>query len=400
MNYADFVSVLAGRDLPAVVVDLDALDANIDLLRSHLERADVTLRVATKSIRVPQLISHILERGGPRFQGLMTYSAAETAFLADQGFDDFLLAYPVGRSGESRVLAQTVAEGARLVVAIDCDEHIVLLGHAAREAGVTLDLCLDVDMSWRPLRGRAHLGVRRSPIRGGDDARGIARRVQREPGVRLTSVLAYEAQIAGMQDRNAGSRHLDPARQLIKRRSEPVAMQRRAEVLMALRDEGCDIELVNGGGTGSVRSTSADPSVTEVTAGSGFLCPHLFDGYDGLPLQPAAFYALAITRRSDKGFVTCAGGGYPASGAAGADRLPIVHLPAGVEPLRMEGFGEVQTPMACGSATPPLTVGDPIICRHAKGGELAERFATYQLVRGRKLTGAATTYRGMGGCFL
>ncbi len=400
MNYEDFVSVLSGRDLPAALVDLDALDANTDLLVSHLERRDVTLRIATKSIRVPALLRHLLERAGDRLVGLMTYSAKETAFLHQQGFDDFLLAYPVGRSGDARAIAQLVADGATVTTAVDCEEHIVLLGFAAREAGVELDLCLDVDMSWRPLQGRAHLGVRRSPIRTGDDARRIAARVRAEKGVRLTAVLAYEAQIAGMQDHNAGSRQLDPLRRLIKRRSEPVATARRAEVVAALREAGCDIQLVNGGGTGSVRSTSRDPSVTEVTAGSGFLCPHLFDGYDDLPLQPAAFYAVAVTRRSDKGFVTCGGGGYIASGAAGVDRLPTVHLPTGLTALSMEGFGEVQTPFQTDPAAPSLTVGDPVICRHAKGGELAERFTHYLLTRGAKVRESVPTYRGLGGCFL
>ena len=393
MDYSEFKTLLAGEDLPRAVLDLDAVEANADRLVGRLER-DVTLRIATKSIRVPEVFRLLLQR--EQFRGLMTYSAAETAFLHQQGFDDFLLAYPIGRSGDARILAELAAKGAELSVAVDCEDHVRLLGAAARAAATTLQLCLDVDMSWRPLGGRAHLGVRRSPVRSGADARRMAHAIAREGNLQLRAVLAYEAQVAGMQDTNRGTRHLDPIRRAIKRRSVPLAQARREEVLGALAAAGCEVTVVNGGGTGSVGSTSRDPTVTEVTAGSGFLCPHLFDGYDGLPLAPAAFFALAVTRRSDPGFVTCAGGGYIASGAAGVDRLPRVHLPEGLAALDMEGFGEVQTPMAGAK----LHIGDPVICRHAKGGELAERFADYILVRAGQQVGTAQTYRGLNTCFL
>ena len=81
--------------------------------------------------------------------------------------------------------------------------------------------------------------------------------------------------------------------------------------------------LFNGGGTGSVAWSAEDPALTEVAAGSGFLDSHLFDGFRGLALEPAAFFALQVTRRPAPGLVTCQGGGFVASGAAGPDRLPL-----------------------------------------------------------------------------
>ncbi|HND52613.1 MAG TPA: hypothetical protein PLV92_09460 [Pirellulaceae bacterium] len=156
---------------------------------------------------------------------------------------------------------------------------------------------------------------------------------------------------------------------------------------------------MNGGGTGSVASTSADPSVTEVTAGSGLLCPTLFDRYDGLALAPALFFALAVSRIPERGFVTCAGGGYVASGPPGVSRLPSVYAPAGLETIGMEAFGEVQTPLRCGPGAPALKIGDPVICRPAKSGELAERFRLYHLVRGDRVVESAPTARGMGHAF-
>lgn len=392
--------VLADEALPAAVVDLDAVDRNLAILLEHMGSAPITLRPASKSVRVPWLLRYLLDAGEGRLAGLMTYAAGETALLAEQGFDDLLLAYPVGRRADADTLAGLAAAGITVRVAIDHADHVSLLEASAAAAGTALSVCLDVDVSWRPLGGRLHFGVRRSPIRSAADAVALGRLVEKAPHLRLDSVLAYEAQVAGIRDRNPGSRYLDPIRQIIKARSITLAATRRAEVVSALRADGHTIKVVNGGGTGSIDSTSRDPTLTELTAGSGFVCSHLFDGYGGLPFEPALFFALAVVRRSDPDHITCGGGGYIASGPAGPDRLPQIHLPPGLSALAMEGFGEVQTPFRLGPGAPALGLGDPVLCRHAKAGELAERFSEYLVVRGETIVARAPTLRGLGGSFL
>lgn len=393
--------LLEGRPLPAAVLDLDALDANLAILLGALGPG-LTLRVATKSIRIPWVLRTLLQAGQGRIRGLMTCSAHETAWLADQGFDDLLLGYPIGRADEAAALAQA-ARKAAVWVTVDDVAQARLLSAAAQGAGVTLRLCIDVDVSWRPFRGVAHLGVRRSPIRSPRHAVALARACRAMPGLEVAAVLAYEAQVAGLSDAvgpGAAERAMGLVRQVVKQRSIPLAARRRGNVVRALRTEGIEVRIVNGGGSGSIRSTSADPSVTEVTAGSGFIDSHLFDGYAGLPFQPALLFALGVVRRSDPDHVTCAGGGYIASGPAGPSRLPKVHLPAGLHPVDLEGFGEVQTPFRLGSGAPALEIGDPVLCRHAKAGELAERFTQVHLVRGDRVVESVPTYRGLGACFL
>jgi D-serine deaminase-like pyridoxal phosphate-dependent protein len=398
--YQRWRDILTDEPLPAAVVDLDAVDANLETLRSALGPGPVTLRVASKSIRHHWLLKHLVATGGDRFRGLMTFSAHEAVFLSEQGFDDFLMGYPLGRIDEALALAGLAEKGMTAIATVNASDHVTLLASAAAELGVEIPVCIDVDVSWRPAGGRLHFGVRRSSIRAGDTARTLGREIANTKGVKLVAVLAYEAQIAGMQDHSRFERHLDPIKRLIKSRSKPAVARLRGEVVDGLRADGHDITVVNGGGTGSVRWTGQDPSVTEVTAGSGFLCSHLFDGYAGLDLVPAVFYALSVVRCSDPGFVTCAGGGYLASGPAAPDRAPRVHLPEGIEPLAMEGFGEVQTPFKLARGAPSLGLGDPVLCRHAKAGELAERFAEYIFVRGNEIVGREPTYRGAGQRFM
>jgi D-serine deaminase-like pyridoxal phosphate-dependent protein len=159
-----------------------------------------------------------------------------------------------------------------------------------------------------------------------------------------------------------------------------------------------DLEFVNGGGTGSLESTAADSSVTELAAGSGLVGPTLFDAYRKFRPRPALLYALPVVRRPGPGIATLFSGGYIASGTGTPDRLPRPFRPEGLRLTRTEGAGEVQTPVL-GAAADSLRTGDRVWLRHAKGGELAERFTEYHLVSGDALVTGAPTYRGEGRCF-
>src|SRR6185503_12243399 len=137
--------------------------------------------------------------------------------------------------------------------------------------------------------------------------------------------------------------------------------RRRAEIVDAVRSVA-PLRFVNGGGTGSVERTAAEDAVTEVAAGSGLFAPTLFDAYRAFTPR---LFALPVVRRPSAQVATVLGGGYLASGAAGADRLPRPVLPGGLRLDRQEGAGEVQTPVA-GAAAAGLRIGDRVWFRHAK----------------------------------
>ena len=125
----------------------------------------------------------------------------------------------------------------------------------------------------------------------------------------------------------------------------------------------------------------------------------MFDRYSAFSLKPAAGFALPVVRRPSADTVTLLGGGYHASGAAGKDRLPEPWLPEGLKLDSLEGAGEVQTPVT-GDAARSLALGDRVYLRHAKAGELCERFDSLLLVSGDAVVGEVPTYRGAGKTFL
>lgn len=210
--------------------------------------------------------------------------------------------------------------------------------------------------------------------------------------------MAYEAQIAGVGDAPPDSPVRARAIRWMQARSRRELIVRRGRIVQAVR-QVADLEFVNGGGTGSVHTTVREKAVTEVTAGSGLFHPRLFDFYRAFTGRPAAMFALPVVRRPGPGVVTVLGGGYLASGPPSPSRLPQPYLPAGLRYDPEEGAGEVQTPLL-GPAADRLRIGDRVWFRHAKAGELCERFDALHLIEGEEVVETVPTYRGEGVTFL
>ncbi|MBL9012806.1 MAG: alanine racemase [Myxococcales bacterium] len=393
-----WVRALADVPLPAAFVDLDAFETNIDRLLAPLRAAGKRVRIASKSVRSPALMQRIAERGGDLVIGYLTASASETAYYAEHGVTDLVLAYPTVQPSDAAHLARANRTASAAAV-VDDPAQLAPLADAARTAGTTIPVVLDIDMSWRPVGPSVHVGVRRSPLREPAEVVALARQVAARPALRFHGIQCYEAQLAGLPDRTHARRWINPLVRAMKRGSQPAVADQRRRIVDALAAAGLAPAIVNGGGTGSAAWSSTDPSLTEITLGSGFLAGHLFDRYAGLSLEPAIGFALQVTRRPTRGVVTCFGGGWPASGAVGPDRLPLPVWPPGAALLSAEGAGEVQTPVALPRGT-DLALGDLVLFRPAKSGELAERVSEYALIRGDRIVGRAPTYRGLGHTFL
>ncbi|MEV0986435.1 amino acid deaminase/aldolase [Streptomyces sp. NPDC049949] len=385
----------AHLDAPLAIVDLAAFDANADDL---VRRAGgKPIRVASKSVRCRALLERVLAR--PGFAGIMSYTLAESIWLARSGFEDVLLAYPSADRTGFAELAGDPKLAAAVTVMVDDPAQLELID-GAREGGTQeIRVCLELDTALHLLGGRVRVGARRSPLREPAQLADLARTVSARPGFRVVGIMGYEGHVAGVGDALAGRPFRSRAIRLMQAAARKELAARRAEAVRAVRAVVPDLEFVNGGGTGSVQQTAAEDAVTEIAAGSGLYVPRLFDNYTSFRGRPAALFAQPVVRRPGVGVVTVLGGGYPASGAAGADRLPVPYLPQGLRYDPQEGAGEVQTPLLGGPAD-DLLIGDRVWFRHAKAGELCERFDELHLVEGDRVTATAPTYRGEGRTFL
>ncbi|WP_328297745.1 amino acid deaminase/aldolase [Streptomyces sp. NBC_00435] len=385
----------AHLDAPLALVDLDAFDANADDLVRRAGGKPV--RVASKSVRCRVLLERVLAR--PGFAGIMSYTLGESIWLARSGFEDVLLAYPSADRAGFAELAADPKLAAAVTVMVDDPAQLELIDRARDGGGQEVRVCLELDTALHLFGGKVRVGARRSPLREPAQLAELARAVSARPGFRVVGLMGYEGHVAGVGDALAGRPLRSRAIRLMQGAARKELAARRAEAVRAVRAVVPDLEFVNGGGTGSVQQTAAEDAVTEIAAGSGLYVPRLFDNYTSFSGRPAALFAQPVVRRPGVGVVTVLGGGYPASGAPGADRLPVPYLPQGLRYDPQEGAGEVQTPLL-GSPADDLLIGDRVWFRHAKAGELCERFDELHLVQGDRVTATAPTYRGEGRTFL
>jgi D-serine deaminase-like pyridoxal phosphate-dependent protein len=375
---------------PIAAVNSEALRYNaLDLV---VRAGGVPIRVASKSVRVREVLNAVLAL--PGYQGILAFTLPEALWLAET-MDDIVLGYPTADRSAIAALAADETASSRITLMVDDLAQLDLVDAvAAPDARPEIRVAIDADASWRaPALG--HIGVLRSPVHDAAEVAALARSIAARPGFRLVGLMMYEAQIAGQGDATGSG---DAVIRWMQRRSAAELLERRGAIVAALRDIA-PLEFVNGGGTGSLELTASDLAVTEVTAGSGLLAGHLFDGYRAFDPAPAAAFALEVVRKPAPDVATVLGGGWIASGPALESRQPRAVWPAGLRMAPREGAGEVQTPLR-GDAARELRVGDRVWFRHSKSGELAERVDRYHVVERDTYVGEVATYRGEGKAFL
>lgn len=395
-NYERYRTIFLHVPKPFAFVDLDLLDQNIaSVLKAS---GDKSIRIATKSIRSVEVLRRILS-SHPRFQGLMCYTVDEANFLLHKGFENILIGYPSWDEQCMHTLFNQHQERAasEVIFMIDSIEHVEHMEKLAHKLDTTIRLCIDIDMS--VTYPGLHFGVRRSPLKSWTQVLPVVNRILNNSQLQLVGVMGYEAQIAGVGDSIQGKPLKNFIIQALKKLSIHEVARRRNEIIEGLAKLNHSLHFVNAGGTGSLSSSKLEDGVSEVTVGSAFFAPTLFDHYKQFQYLPAAGFAIEVVRRPTSNIVTCLGGGYIASGAIGKEKQPLPYLPHGMRLTSLEGAGEVQTPLICSKGV-SLQPGDPVFFRHAKAGELCERFTKLYVISDNKIVDCYDTYRGEGECFL
>ena len=352
---------------PLFVVDVDAFDANAADLVGRA--AGKPVRVASKSLRVPALIRRALAHDG--FHGVLSYTLAEALWLEEHGVPgddngDIVVAYPTVDRAALAALIVSPRAASRITLMIDDVAHLDVVDELRASTAVPVRVAIDIDAGL--VVGGRRVGPKRSPLYDAPQVVALARTVVERPGFVLAGVMTYESLVV----------------RRLKDASVPQLRARRAAIADALRGV-TEVGFWNAGGSGSLETSTADPVVTELTAGSGLLGPTLFDHYQAFTPRPASFFGLPVTRRPAPDVATVHGGGLVASGVGAADRLPVPWAPAG---LHLTGH-----PAAL------LRVGDLVWFRHAKSGEPFEHTTTVHLLAGDRITEQVSTYRGHGLAF-
>jgi D-serine deaminase-like pyridoxal phosphate-dependent protein len=384
-QYQNYIAALKDLSAPSLFLDLEAFYKNLNW--AIINSGDKKIRIATKSIRSVEILKKI-HASNPVFQGFMTYTLEESLWLKSLGLKDLLMGYPTTDRAALNRLAEDPSE---IVLMVDRMEHLNLLEEIASAKNIIFEICVDLDLSM-DLPG-VRFGVYRSNLHEEKNLTSFLNHLKQCPHLKLVGAMGYEAQIAGVIDDNS------KVMQALKKLSLIQLKNRRKKMIELIQKDGHHLRIINGGGTGSLLHTTKEKMVSEVTVGSAFYAPVLFDHYQDFKLTPALFFSSPIVRKPEDGVFTILGGGYIASGATDQIKQPQPYLPNGLSLLKNEGAGEVQTPLKY-QGTLPLKVGDLIILRHAKAAEICERFNNIQILDGNKIVQTVSTYRGEGKCFL
>ncbi len=386
LSYEELKDLVRNRKLPLVICDIEAFNQNLERVGNYLKKSKKSLRLCTKSVRVPELIKMAEQKDF--VNGIFTYNSAEALFFAENyKIKDILLGYPTTSPVDIEELCKAASiEGVEISVMVDSKFHIDLLEKAAIKHNVEFNILIEVDIADRFFG--VNVGVLRSPLRNSEDVINLAREIEKRKNLQYRGIMGYEAQNASIGDTSAFMRW-------IKKRSRKHVNQLRQDVVKSLMSEGLEPEVVNGGGSGCFQETAQEPSITEIGIGSLLFKSHIFDSINSLQdFTPSLFFVLQVVRKPRHNIITSFSGGYVSSGSVRA--FPIVVKPNNLKTYKNEEFGEVQTPFKFNPKKISLNLGDPIFCRFGKAGEPLEHFNEVNIYSDGEFIDKYFTYRGLG----
>jgi D-serine deaminase-like pyridoxal phosphate-dependent protein len=257
---------VADLETPALLLDLDAFEHNVATMSGRLRARGVSWRPHAKAFKSPA-IAHVLRKAGAI--GVTVAKVSEAEVMAAGGVDDVLIAHlVVGPSRAARVAA--LQRRSDVKVTVDHPAHVGPLGQAARDAGVSVGVLVDVD-----------LGMKRCGVASPGAAAALAKQVAATPGLRFDGVMGYEGHTLLIPE---------PDR---KRAAVSEAIGRLTAAVEAVEAAGLPCRIVSAGGTGSYQITSELPGVTELQCGGGVFACQYYTRLCQVEGHRAALFVLA-----------------------------------------------------------------------------------------------------------
>ena len=227
-------------DTPVLVLDIEALEANIARMAAFLAGQRARLRPHAKTHKCTQVARRQLEAGAI---GATCAKLGEAEALAAVAPDVLIANQIVGAIKIERLVQ--LRRRCDVMVAVDSAENVRQLSAAAKAAGLTLRALVEVEV-----------GMGRCGVQSPEAALALARQVAASPGLRFAGVMGYEGHAVMMPDPEQ------------RRATAGKAMGVLTQAAAYLEQNGLPVGIVSGGGTGTYNLTGTFPGVTEIQAGS------------------------------------------------------------------------------------------------------------------------------------
>jgi D-serine deaminase-like pyridoxal phosphate-dependent protein len=224
---------------PALTVDLESLERNLDRMAQYCREHKLRLRPHTKTHKTPELARMQLDRGAI---GLTVAKTGEAEVMAGADPAEILVAFPVYGAEKLRRLAE-LARARRILISLDSEAAARQLSAAATSQGVEFGVLVEFDA-----------GLGRCGLFPGPDCVRLARTIQKLPALRFRGLLTYPGNIWGTDQER-------------KKESQSVAIAV-ARALAAFDEERLPVEIVSAGSTPSASLSHEIPGVTEIRPGT------------------------------------------------------------------------------------------------------------------------------------
>lgn len=312
-------------DTPALIVDLDVMEANIARIARICRENGIAWRPHTKGIKVPAIAHKLLAAGA---SGITCAKLGEAELMAEAGISDILIANQiVGRQKIGRLAA--LRRHADVIVAVDDAGNVAALAQTARQAGLTLRVVIETQ-----------IGIRRAGIEPGEPVLAFARMIAAQEGLEFAGVMGWEGHAAPMTDP--------------KEKAAAVAAAVRDLVRSAelCRAAGLPAPIVSCGGTGTYWLSAAQPGVTEIQAGGGIFGDVHYRTHFGVDHPYALRIMTTVTSRPNVQRLVCDAGKKAMSGDVA---LP---LPVGLDGVRLVRLSAEHVTVELDAPTVTPRVGD------------------------------------------
>lgn len=228
-------------DTPALLLDLDVMEANIAAMAAFFRDRPQKLRPHFKTPKSPEIARRQIEAGAI---GITTAKLGEAEVLVDAGVGSVLIANQVvGRQKIDRLMA-LLARGGEVIVAVESELNVRELEEGAARSGQSPQAIIEVD-----------IGMHRCGTANPEETVELAQRLADGP-VRYRGIMGYEGHVVLLDDATD------------RETKARTALERLSAHVRALREAGLAPEIVSSGGTGTYDITGSWPDVTEVQAGS------------------------------------------------------------------------------------------------------------------------------------
>jgi uncharacterized pyridoxal phosphate-containing UPF0001 family protein len=231
-------------DTPALLVELDVMEANMARVLATCRKNGVAWRPHCKGHKSPEIARREIAAGAI---GITCAKLGEAEVMAAAGIRDILIANQVVGAAKVERFVRLL-DKARVVVAVDSVANVEELAHAAASVGKTAEVVIEVDV-----------GMQRAGVAPGDAVLVLAKEIAARPGVKLVGLFTWESQATRIAD------------QAEKARVVQSALAKVASTAKACADAGHSMAIVSCGGTGTFPYCTEQPGVTEIPGRGGDL---------------------------------------------------------------------------------------------------------------------------------